>query len=171
MGPDCDNKPDSPSDTVERVELADRLELVLEIAKHETNEAFRLAALVARGVASLNCRDSQRARNRHATERGRDEPCHLAVPPGRVALNEFIETDSEHSRDELEEARAPVVGAAAQVGRKRLGPLGGPMAAPIVFVAECGRETFLVFPARACRSRTARRTRLPPGRNPRGEYA
>jgi hypothetical protein len=46
---------DARADAVERVEFADRLELVLEIAEHEADQAFGLAALFSGLIPRLKC--------------------------------------------------------------------------------------------------------------------
>ena len=84
---------DSPSDSVQGVELADRLELVLEIAQHEADEPFGLAPLVARFVARFDRGHCKCARHRHSAERCRSEPRHPPMPPGLLTLDQLVESD------------------------------------------------------------------------------
>ena len=136
------------ADPVERVEPADRLELVLEVAEHESDEALRLAPLVARGVARLDRGEGERAGHRHAGKRCGGEPRHPPVTARGLALDEVVEPDSEHSGDELEEAQAAAVAFLAQVGGERLRPLARGPAAAVVALAQRGGEAFLMLAAR-----------------------
>src|SRR5205085_7013211 len=133
--------------SVERVEPADRLELVLQIADHEADQPLGFAALVAGRVARADGGDRQRAGDRHSGEACRREIAETAVSASALALDEFVETDSEHSGDELEKADPASLALTAQIRREGLRALGRRPASAVVFVFERGRETFLVFAA------------------------
>src|SRR5689334_10503288 len=122
----------SASDRVKRVEPPDRLELVLEIAEHEADEPFRFAPLLARFVTGLDSGHRKRARHRHSGKRSRSEPGKLAMAAGLLALDQIVEPDAEHPRDQLEEGKTPTLGALAEVGCKWLRALGRRPAPAIV---------------------------------------
>src|SRR5437868_4177071 len=134
------------ADAVERIKLSDGLELGSEVADHVRDQALGLAALLTRRIARFKCRECERARHRHAGNRGRRKPRQAPVPSRRLTLHELVETDAEHSGDELEEAGPPCLAINAEVGGERFGALSRRTPAAVVFLAERRREAFILFP-------------------------
>src|SRR4029077_1551282 len=110
---------DTRSDSVKRIKLSDRLQLVLQIAKHESDEALRLAPLVTGRVAGLNGGECQSARNDHSGERRRSQHREFPLTPDLIAPNEIVEADPEHAGHQFQETEAPRFGIASQVGSER----------------------------------------------------
>ncbi|MGH6659409.1 MAG: hypothetical protein ACREBM_07140, partial [Sphingomicrobium sp.] len=77
---------------------------------------------------------------------------------GGFALDQIVEPDPEHPRDQLEEAHSPAIAAVAQIGGERLGALAGRAPATVVFLAQGRGKAFLVFA-----TRDFARERLPGG--------
>src|SRR5207253_451228 len=118
------------ADGVECVELADRLELVAKIAQHEADESFGLTALFAGFVPRLDRADGQASRNQHPDKRAGGEDREPVLSADRVAADEIVQPDSEHSGNELEKTKSPRVSSASKIGRQGLGALGGGTTSP-----------------------------------------
>ena len=70
------------------------------------------------------------------------------MAPRRLALDQLVEPDAEHSGNQLEQAEASPVAVVAKVGGERLGALPGRASAPIELVPERRREAFFRVAAR-----------------------
>ena len=138
---------DPGADTVEYIQLANWLELILEVTEHKLHQSLGLAPLVACRIARLDRGNRQPAGDRHPGDRCGGEPGEATMALGRLALDQFVEPDAEHPRDQLEKAHPPAVAAVAQIGGERLGALARRAAAAVVFLAQRGREAFLVLAA------------------------
>src|SRR5438067_955414 len=80
--------------------------------------------------------------------------------PGGLALDELVEANTEHPRDELEECEPPPFAGLAKIRRKRLGAFRRLVPPPIVFVAERRRKAFFRLATRyIARERLARNHR------------
>src|SRR5437868_4756875 len=70
------------------------------------------------------------------------------MPPRGLALNEVVESDAQHSGNELQEGKSLTLSTVAEVGCQRLSSAAGRMSAPIEFEAQRRRKAFFVFAAR-----------------------
>src|SRR6185369_10140759 len=136
----------SAADGIERVEPAYRLQLVLEVAEHEADEAFGFAPLLACGVAALDRGNGERAGHRHSGERASGEPGQLAMAPRRFALDQVVEADTQHPGDELQERKSLALAVGPEIRRQGLCALGRRPAAAIELLPEGRRKALLVFP-------------------------
>ena len=159
------------ADRIQRIEATDRRQLVLQVAEHEADQPFGLPALLAGFVARLEGGDRERAGDDHPAERARGEDRQAAMAPRRIALNQLVEPDAEHSGNQLEQAEASAIASVAKVGGDRLGALPGRASAPIELVPERGREAFFSRRVPPCRWRRARHQGSRPARIPRAGCA
>ena len=111
----------SLADRIERIETADRLELLAQIAEHELDQAFGFPALRDRFAARAQRIDAERTGQQHAGERCSREQCPLAVAPLLLALLQRVEADVEHAGDQLEPRVRLAIAIRTRVGRDRLG--------------------------------------------------
>src|SRR5438105_1239861 len=78
------------------------------------------------------------------------------MPPGLLAPDQLVEADAEHARDQLQESEALTLPPLAEIRCQRLRALVRLMPAPVIFVAQCRREAFLVLtPRHVARERFA----------------
>jgi len=86
---------------IERIEFADRFQLVAEVAEHESDQTFGLAALVTGRIAGLNRDHGERAGHRHPGERRGGYIAKPALATRGFAANEVVQADPQHPGDEL----------------------------------------------------------------------
>ena len=139
---------DPRADSVKRIEPADGLQLGPEVAEHVADQALRLPALVARGVAGGDRGDCQRAGHCHSGDRGGGEQGQAAVTAGGVALDKVVQANAGHSCDELQKPIAPAIPRVAQIGGQWFGHLPGRPAAPVVMGAQRRRQAFFRLASR-----------------------
>jgi len=63
----------------------------------------------------------------------------------RVAADEIVQPDSEHSGNELEKTKSPRVSSASKIGRQGLGALGGGTTSPVISESQSKRQAFFVL--------------------------
>ncbi len=101
-----------------------------------------------RRIACLDGRYCQAGGYQHPDERTARDRCKAALAPDRVALHQFVESESEHSGDEFEEAEPANLPGPAKIGGERLSLVARGSTAPVIFVPQGLRQAFFFFAAR-----------------------
>ncbi len=105
----------SRTDAVERIEPADRRQLLLEIPEHEADQALGLAPLVAGLVARMDGRDRKPAGYRHSRQGRGGGNREAALAAHCLALDEVVKADPQHTGRKLQETDALAVAIVAKV--------------------------------------------------------
>ena len=134
-------------DLVEDVQAVDLIELVLEVAEHESDQVLGLLALELRLVARVQRERGQPGGDQHAGQRQPGHPRQFPVRALLLALAQFVEAHVQQAGDQLESGVGLAVLAGAHVGGDRFGAQRGQPAVGVELEAQRRGEAFLRFVA------------------------
>jgi hypothetical protein len=106
---------------IERVQPSDRLQLLFQIAEHESDQALGLPSLVAGFIACLKRRNRKGAGDGHSGKGAGGQHSEPSLASNGFALDKIVEAHSEHSCTQLQQPEAFTVAVFSQISAEGLG--------------------------------------------------